>query len=150
MIKLPALRYVDRWQRIPDFILGALAAGLTLLVAWSCDRGFDLLDELHYLLDALNPAHSLVGASAAALFLKPIFAALRYDIALFRLTALAFLLLSTLFLTLRVRHLVVNLAGGRLSPSVLSLTATAVLGSLLYYFWFIRSPGYNLLIVVGS
>ena len=150
MIKLPALRYVDRWQRIPDFILGALAAGLTLLVAWSCDRGFDLLDESHYLLDALNPADSLVGASAAALFLKPIFAALRYDIALFRLTALAFLLLSTLFLTLRVRHLVVNLAGGRLSPSVLSLTATAVLGSLLYYFWFIRSPGYNLLIVVGS
>jgi hypothetical protein len=150
VIKLPALRYADYRHRIPDFILAALAAGLALLVAWSCNRGLDLLDESHYLLDALNPADSVVGASAAPLFLKPVFAALRYDISLFRFTGLAFILLSTLFLAHRARHLVIDLTGGRLSPSVLSLTATAFLGSLLYYFWFIRSPGYNLLIVVGS
>ena len=150
VISVPALRFPDDWQRVPDFILGALAVGLALLIAWSCGRGFDLLDESHYLLEALNPADSVVGATAAPQFLKPVFATLGYDISLFRLTGLAFILLSTVFLTLRARRLVVNLTDGRLRLSAQGLVATSLLGSLLYYFWFIRSPSYNLLIVVGS
>jgi hypothetical protein len=151
VIRVPALRLPADWQRAPDLILVALAAGLVLLIAWSCDRGFDLLDDSHYLLDALNPADSVVGASAAAYLLQPIFTMLGHDVSLFRLTGLAFILLSMVFLTLRAQRLVVNFTDGRLLRlSAPGLVAAGLLGSLLFYFWFIRSPSYNLLIVVGS
>ncbi|MDB5551024.1 MAG: hypothetical protein JWL86_1008 [Rhizobium sp.] len=149
MIRAAALG-PDNWKRIPDLILVAIAAGLVLLVAWSCGRGLDLLDESHSLLDAFHPADSVVGASAASGFLAPVFTAVGHDISLFRFTGLALLVSSTIFLAYRTRRLAAEVTDGRLRLSIPSLVATSLIGSLLYYFWFIRGPSYNLLIVVGS
>jgi hypothetical protein len=137
------------WNRLADLTLVAMAAGLALLIAWSCGRGFDLLDESHYLLDALHPADSVIGASASSQFLSPLFAAVGLDISLYRFTGLALLVSSTIFLAYRTRHLAYDFADAGLRLSLPELVATSLLGSLLY-FWFIRSPSYNLLIVVGA
>ena len=108
------------------------------------------MDETHVLLDARTPADTLVGASTASQFLHPAFAALGYDVTLFRLSGLALLVLSTVLLSIRARHLVGILTDWRLGLSAQGLIAISLLGSMLYYFWFIRAPSYNLLIVVGT
>ena len=91
-----------------------------------------------------------MGASAAPQLLKPVFAALGRNVSLFRLTGLVFIVSSVIFLAWRTRCLVGGLTNGQLRLPIPELVATSVLGSLLYYFWFIRSPSYNLLSVVGS
>jgi hypothetical protein len=138
------------WKRLADLTLIAGAAGLLLLIAWSCGRGLDLLDESHYLLDALHPDDSVVGASASQRFLSPLFAAVDHNISVYRFAGLALLVSSAIVLAYRTRHLADDWTGRGLSLSLQGLVATSLLGSLLYYFWFIRSPSYNLLIVVGA
>ena len=149
MIRAAALN-PDNWKRVPNLILVAIAAGLVLLIAWSCGRGLDLLDESHSLLDALHPTDSLIGASTAAGFLGPVFTAVGHDISLFRFTGLACLVASTIFLACRTRRLAAEVTNGRLCLSISGLVAASLIGALLYYFWFIRGPSYNLLIVTGS
>jgi hypothetical protein len=121
-----------------------------LLIIWSCNRGLDLFDESLYLLETIDPSDSIVRTTAAPLYLHSLFAALNYDVTSIRVAGLMVLLSSTIFLTLRAGRLVDRFLKLQSLLSKPGLTAFGVIGAMLYYFWFIRSPSYNLLIVAGS
>lgn len=115
-------------------------------VVWSSDRGLNFFDEGYYLLASRHPEDVLAWSNAAHVYTGRLFAAVGYDVVLFRLTGLALLLGSGGVLSLGVSRLRGSLGlgpSGRLERA--ADLAFIQLGVLLYYNLFLPSPSYNLL-----
>jgi hypothetical protein len=89
VIRASGLPFPCDWRHTQDAILLTLAAGLVLLITWSCSHGLDLFDESLYLLETIAPSDSIVRTTAAPLYLHSLFAALNYDVTSLRVAGIS-------------------------------------------------------------
>lgn len=130
-----------------------LLVGLTILapvvalgfLLWASDRGFDITDESSYLLSAKFPSSVLAAASSAYIYLGFLFKAVGGGLVAFRIAGYLVLCCSALFLWTGLRNLSGTLGYTELSAYKNVYAAAAIIaGALLYYFWFLPTPSYNL------
>jgi len=143
----PASR--STWRTTPghlsDAALAATAIGMVGVITWSCNRGFDFLDESLYLLSMRSPDDIVGGATSWHLYLSPFFLAIDSSVTAARLIGLAVILVSALLFLEAARRVPTVAEWLDWGFSRYGQYAFCVLGSLIYYFWFIRTPSYNLL-----
>ena len=123
-------------------------------VAPGFGHGIDITDEGLYLVaaDAPDPSYTYVGLWGD--YLHPLFALVRYDIALYRALGAVLLALSALVCANGLRRMltdwgVLAARGGRSRTFRIALDLAVGAGALVYYALYLITPSYNWLALVG-
>jgi hypothetical protein len=129
---------------IPALATVVALAGAVRFALWASGRGLDITDEGYYLVSARYPADVVMMVTASHRLLRPLFAAVGWNLPLYRAAGVCLTVLSAFVLAAGL-----DACRRRLDPDaprswtlVASEAAAIALGAMLGYSW-VMTPSYN-------